>query len=58
MYLTGHFRSLQHLIYSNHVCEKFVVYLSVITITLGILGTLGHFPAASGINRHFFCHDY
>ncbi len=30
----------------NHICV-------VSSITLGILGTLAHFPAINGINRHF-----
>jgi len=40
---------------SRHVCEGFVMYFSVVTITLGILGippevglTLGTFPASPG----------
>jgi len=34
----------------NSLIEK----LRLALYTLGILGTLVHFPAASGINRHFF----
>ncbi len=35
------------------ICHISLCYPSVVTITLGILGTLAHFPATSGISRHF-----
>ena len=37
-----------YLLKSNDVCERFVIYPSVVTITLGILGTLAHFRHFSG----------